>query len=98
MPTTSTKRGAPSSSSSSEVVDDVQPLRDLAKNFDIDIEPYLQEYLASTYDRPERDDADADGGGGEGGGEGGTMDGDDGGGTARNFAAAALKIQNSVGM
>ena len=24
---------------------DIQPLRDLAKNFDIDIEPYLQEYL-----------------------------------------------------
>ncbi len=23
----------------------IQPLRDLARNFDIDIEPYLQEYL-----------------------------------------------------
>ena len=33
----------PSSTSSSHQV--IQPLRDLARNFDIDIEPYLQEYL-----------------------------------------------------
>ncbi|KAK1747417.1 condensin-2 complex subunit H2 [Skeletonema marinoi] len=29
---------------------DIQPLRDLARNFDIDIEPYLQEYLQHTND------------------------------------------------
>lgn len=29
---------------------DIQPLRDLARNFDIDIEPYLQEYLQQTTD------------------------------------------------
>mmetsp|Transcript_16838 Transcript_16838/g.28504 ORF Transcript_16838/g.28504 Transcript_16838/m.28504 type:complete len:787 (-) Transcript_16838:1067-3427(-) len=32
---------------------DIQPLRDLARNFDIDIEPYLQEYLQHTNDFPD---------------------------------------------
>lgn len=36
-------RAAEEEKSSSSI--DIQPLRDLAKNFDIDIEPYLQEYL-----------------------------------------------------
>ena len=31
-------------------VDDIQPLRDLGKNFDINIEPYLEEYLRHTSD------------------------------------------------
>ena len=67
------------------VVDDIQPLRDLAKNFDLDIEPYLNEYLELT-------SSDVllveDGEGEEDGLET----------TAQNFATAALKIQNSVGV
>lgn len=38
------------SSSTGKPTIDIQPLRDLARNFDIDIEPYLQEYLQHTND------------------------------------------------
>ena len=56
----SLKRGAPVIELSNDINDDnnnnikpesitnIQPLRDLAKNFDIDIEPYLDEYLKFT--------------------------------------------------
>jgi len=99
MPTTSLKRrGAPSSFSSSikdNAKVDIQPLRDLAKNFDIDIEPYLQEYLRVTGD----DDMEVERYGDDGSSSGTTTT------TSttttikqHNFAAAALKIQNSVGI
>ena len=69
------------------VVDDIQPLRDLAKNFDLDITEYLNEYLELTSHQSLSED-----------GEGGDEDGDNGETTAQNFATAALKIQNSVGV
>lgn len=70
------------------VVDDIQPLRDLAKNFDLDITEYLNEYLELTSHQL----LSEDGGGGE------EEDDRDGETTAQNFATAALKIQNSVGV
>lgn len=61
---------------------DIQPLRDLARNFDIDIEPYLQEYLyfESLDDAPFDTNTSWDGREEK----------------AASFAAAALKIQNST--
>ena len=59
---------------------DVQPLRDLARNFDIDIEPYLQEYLHQTTNLL---DSSSNSG----------SSSDD---VKSNFSAAALKIQNSA--
>ena len=50
------------------------------QNFDLNIEPYLQEYLTVT-NQLNLDDEDCD---------------DET--TVQNFATAALKIQNSVGM
>ena len=70
---------------------DIQPLRDLAKNFDLDIQPYLDEYLRLTDECLERAE-DGDVVGGDYGGDGWED------GVAQNFATAALKIQNSVGM
>ena len=81
MPATLTLKRAAADGASATV--DVQPLRDLARNFDIDIEPYLEEYLRLTEEFEE--------------GDGGWDEGADGV-TAQQFAAAALKIQNSVGM
>ena len=66
---------------------DIQPLLDLAKNFDLDIQPYLDEYLRLA------DECLEDGEVGDGEGGDGWEDG-----VAANFATAALKIQNSVGM
>lgn len=59
---------------------DIQPLRDLARNFDIDIEPYLQEYLQHTANN---DFLSSNNG----------SDNDD---AKSNFSQAALKIQNSA--
>ena len=73
------KRPAPSAASASQ---QIQPLRDLAANFDLDIEVYLREYLdlvAQDAEAFSDDDHEAVT-------------------SASNFAAAALKIQNSVGM
>ena len=66
---------------------DIQPLRDLARNFDIDIEPYLEEYLKQTNDLND---------------DNGTTIERSSSASARqappNFAQAALKIQNSIGI
>lgn len=92
MPTsTSLKRGAPESQSQStssktiisEAAVVVQPLRDFAKNFDIDIHSYLDEYLQLTQEYLEEDMGVVV--------EGGVAN-------QQNFAEAALKIQNSAGM
>ncbi|EJK56175.1 hypothetical protein THAOC_23992 [Thalassiosira oceanica] len=72
------KRPAPSASSASE---QIQPLRDLAANFDLDIEVYLREYLDLVAEDAALSDDEH---------EAVT--------NASNFAAAALKIQNSVGI
>ena len=68
------------------VVDDIQPLRDLAKNFDLDITEYLNEYLELTSHQSLSEDGVEE------------EDDRDGETTAQNFATAALKIQNSVGV
>ena len=89
----SLKRGAPEPGGGTYTADaataknkelvSIQPLRDLAKNFDLDIEILLQEYLELTR---HLDDDDEDG-------EVDAMED-----VAQNFATAALKIQNSAGM
>jgi len=86
MPTSLKRRAAPDESSSGGGIGDIQPLRDLAKNFDIDIEPYLEEFLRLTTEVGDEDGGD----GRDGGGGSGTK--------TQNFATAALKIQNSVGI
>ena len=68
------------------VVDDIQPLRDLAKNFDLDITEYLNEYLELTSHQSLSEDGVEE------------EDDRDGETTAQNFATGALKIQNSVGV
>jgi condensin-2 complex subunit H2 len=65
--------------SSTESHQVIQPLRDLARNFDIDIEPYLQEYLYYEGLHDTHHDLESSS----------TPE-------ATQFAAAALKIQNST--
>mmetsp|Transcript_21405 Transcript_21405/g.44920 ORF Transcript_21405/g.44920 Transcript_21405/m.44920 type:complete len:893 (-) Transcript_21405:98-2776(-) len=77
---------------------DIQPLRDLARNFDIDIEPYLEEYLRQTTHGDDNDDDDNHTGN-HSYNDGTRNSTDDNGQSSRpNFAQAALKIQNSTGI
>ncbi|KAL3789509.1 hypothetical protein HJC23_009745 [Cyclotella cryptica] len=68
---------------------DIQPLRDLARNFDIDIEPYLQEYLYYQSNIADGDSYAPNSGAPDNVPRSGE-------GNATAFATAALKIQNST--
>ncbi|KAL7481034.1 hypothetical protein ACHAW6_006709 [Cyclotella cf. meneghiniana] len=68
---------------------DIQPLRDLARNFDIDIEPYLQEYLHYESDIADGDLNRINSSATDTVSRGGETN-------AMAFATAALKIQNST--
>jgi len=75
------------------IVDDIQPLRDLALNFDIDIEPYLREYLEDVSGQNDVNDNDED------------EDEENYTDTAtattttqQTFATAAIKLQTSAGI
>ena len=82
-------RTAEEAGTNSKPTIDIQPLRDLAANFDIDIEPYLQEYLQHTNnDFLDDDDASGDGGDDNNSNNNNTV--------KSNFSQAALKIQNSA--
>jgi condensin-2 complex subunit H2 len=78
----SNQHGAAAASSAAATLD-IQPLRDLARNFDIDIEPYLQEYLLLHTKSGSVSAAAAD-------------DSRKSSDVKSNFSQAALKIQNSA--
>lgn len=74
------------------IVDDIQPLRDLALNFDIDIEPYLREYLEDVSGQ----NNDNKGGNYEEDEE--NTDATTATTTQQTFATAAIKLQTSAGI